>query len=85
FESIGVGTPVLLIAPKGSDATMTTKTTGLVGSFTGTDIQGMASFLEGIVRGQVPCPNNVEVFSWTNIAEKLDMVLRKAISYTAHG
>jgi glycosyltransferase involved in cell wall biosynthesis len=84
FESIGVGTPVLLIAPKGSDATTTTETTGLVRSFTGADIQGMASFLESIVRGQVPHPNNVDVFSWTNIAKKLDMVLREAISSRAH-
>jgi glycosyltransferase involved in cell wall biosynthesis len=80
FEAIGVGTPVLLIAPKGSDATRTTETTGLVKSFVGTDIQGMASFLKNVVRGQVPEPKNVKVFSWANIVRQLDAVLRKAIS-----
>jgi glycosyltransferase involved in cell wall biosynthesis len=80
FEAIGVGTPVLLIAPKGSDATTTTETTGLVRSFVGTDIQGMASFLKDVVLGQVPNPKNVEVFSWTNIAKQLDAVLRKVIA-----
>jgi glycosyltransferase involved in cell wall biosynthesis len=80
FEAIGVGTPVLLIAPKGSDATTTTETTGLVKSFVGTDIQGMASFLKNVVSGQVPEPKNVEVFSWANIVSQLDAVLRNAIS-----
>lgn len=80
FEAIGVGTPVLLIAPKDSDATTTTETTGLVRSFLGTDIQGMALFLKDIIRGQTPNPRNVEVFSWTNIAKELDDVLRKIIS-----
>ncbi len=54
FEAIGVGTPVLLIAPKGSDATTTTAATGLVKSFVGTDIHGMASFLKDVIRGKVP-------------------------------
>ena len=53
FEAIGVGTPVLLIAPKGSDAATTTEPTGLVKSFLGADIQGMASFLKDVVDGQV--------------------------------
>ncbi len=80
FEAIGVGTPVLLIAPKGSDATMTTEATGLVRSFTGTDIRGMASFLSEVVSGKVPEPKNVEMFSWINIAKQLDAVLREIIS-----
>ncbi len=80
FEAIGVGTPVLLIAPKGSDAATTTETTGLVKSFLGTDIQGMASFLKDVVHGQAPEPRDVEMFSWPNIAKRLDVVLREAIS-----
>lgn len=80
FEAIGVGTPVLLMAPKESDATTTTEITGLVRSFLGTDIQGMVSFLNDVVKGQVPSPKNVEVFSWPNIARQLDAVLRKVIS-----
>ena len=50
--------------------------------FTGTDIQGMASFLNDVIAGQAPTPNNVEVVSWTYIAKSLDTVLRKAISIT---
>jgi glycosyltransferase involved in cell wall biosynthesis len=80
FEAIGVATPVLLIAPKESDATTTTECTGLVKSFMGTDIQAMASLLAEVVSGKVPEPKNVEVFSWTNIAKQLDAVLRGVIS-----
>jgi len=80
FEAIGLGTPVLLIAPKGSDAITTTETTGLVKSFLGTDIQGMASFLKDVVRGQMPDPKNVEMFSWTSIAKQLDAVLHNVVS-----
>jgi len=80
FEAIGAGTPVLLIAPNGSDAITTTAPTGLVKSFTGTDIQGMASFLKDVIAGQAPHRNYVEAVSWTSIAKSLDAVLRNAIS-----
>ena len=80
FEAIGVGTPVLLIAPKDSDARMTTEDTGLVKSFLGADIQGMASFLKDVVCGQMPDPKNVEMFSWTSIAKQLDAALRNVIA-----
>lgn len=84
YEAIGLGTPVLLIAPDGSDATAITKTTGLVKSFTGTDIQGMASFLKDVVCGQAPEPENIEACSWTTISKNFDVILRKAISVETH-
>jgi glycosyltransferase involved in cell wall biosynthesis len=83
FEAIGLATPVLLVTPIGSDATAITAPTGLVKSFTGTDIQGMALFLKDVIGGQVPSAKNTEVVSWTTIGKSLDTVLRKAISATA--
>ena len=80
FEAIGVGTPVLVIAPNGSDASVTTRDTGLVKSFPGSDILGMASFIKDVINGQSPKPKNVEIFSWTNIGKQLDTILRTAIS-----
>jgi glycosyltransferase involved in cell wall biosynthesis len=84
FEAIGVGTPVLLITPNGSDATAITETTGLVKSFTGTEIQGMASFLKDVVCGRAPKPKNIEACAWATLSKNLDAVLRKAISVTTH-
>lgn len=79
FEAIGLGTPVLLIAPLGSDARPLLDPTGLVKSFTGSDIQGMVSLLQDVVGGQVPQPKNPEICSWMTIAKKIDALLREIV------
>ncbi|MDF0666257.1 MAG: glycosyltransferase [Nitrospira sp.] len=79
FEAIGLGTPVLLIAPPGSDATALLAPTGLVKSFTGPDTQGMVSFLKDVVCGQALQPGNIESCSWTAISKKLDVLLRGVV------
>lgn len=76
FEAIGLGTPVLLIAPKGSDARAITEPTGLVKSFTGTEIQGMVSFVKDVVCGRAPRPKAIEICSWATISKSLDAILR---------
>ena len=45
FESLGLGTPTLLIAPPGSDIETIGETAGLARRFSGEDIGGIASFL----------------------------------------
>ncbi|THJ18024.1 MAG: glycosyltransferase family 4 protein [Nitrospira sp. CG24B] len=79
FEAVGLATPVLLIAPMGSDASAITATTGLVKSFKGSEIQEMASFLEDVVRGQAPQPRNIENCSWAIISQNLDALLRAVV------
>lgn len=76
FEAIGLGTPVLLIAPLGSDARTLTDSTGLVKSFTGADIQGMVSVLKDVVCGRAPQQKNIENCSWATLSKKLDAILR---------
>ncbi len=76
FEAVGLATPVLLIAPMGSDASALTASTGLVKSFRGSEIQKMASFLGEVVQGQAHQPKNTELFSWTTISKNLDTLLR---------
>lgn len=88
FEAVGLATPVLLIAPMGSDASAITVTTGLVKSFKGSEIQEMASFLEDVVRGQTPQPRNIEDCSWAVISKKLDALLQGVLAHGnshAHG
>jgi glycosyltransferase involved in cell wall biosynthesis len=79
FEAVGLATPVLLIAPMGSDASATTASTGLVKSFRGSEIQGMASFLEDVLQGHVSQPRSIESCSWAVISKKLDALLRDAL------
>jgi glycosyltransferase involved in cell wall biosynthesis len=80
FEALGLGTPILLVAPSGSDAKSIAETTELVQSFTGDEVEGMASFLKDMMLGRVLQPKDVDAYSWTSIARKLDTVLRKAVS-----
>jgi glycosyltransferase involved in cell wall biosynthesis len=61
FEAVGLGTPVLLITPLGSDATALMAPTGLVKCFTGAQTEGMASFLKDVVSGQAPQPKNTDI------------------------
>ncbi|MDH4361614.1 MAG: hypothetical protein OEW33_12880, partial [Nitrospirota bacterium] len=80
FEAVGLVTPVLLIAPEGNDANAITKPTGLVTSFTGTQIQGMVSFLKDVVCGQAPQPQDIESCSWSTISNNLDALLRGVVA-----
>ncbi len=80
FEAIGLGTPILLIAPLSSDAEAITEPTGLVKRFTGTEIQGMVSFLKDVVGGQGLEPKNSEICSWTTISKNLDATLRRCMT-----
>ena len=84
FEAIGLGTPVLLIAPPGSDATALLAPAGLVKSFTGADTQGMVSFLKDMVCGRVPQPRNIEICSWTTLSKNLNAVLRGCLTSTTY-
>jgi glycosyltransferase involved in cell wall biosynthesis len=79
FEAVGLATPVLLIAPLGSDARGITESTGLVRSFVGTEIQGMVSFLQDVVRGQATQPRNTENCSWTVISKNFDALLQAVV------
>ena len=88
FEAVGLAAPVLLIAPKGSDASTITESTGLVKSFAGTEIQGMVSFLKDVVRGQTSQPQGIESCSWVAISKNLDALLRGVLAHGnshAHG
>jgi glycosyltransferase involved in cell wall biosynthesis len=76
FESIGQGTPMLVIAPPNGDIHHVVETTGLTRTLVGTDIDGIASFLRGAMRGHVPKRKFPEAYSLTNIVTKLDAVLR---------
>jgi glycosyltransferase involved in cell wall biosynthesis len=82
FEILGLGTPMLLIAPQGSDVDTITATTNVGRRFTGSDIEGMTSFLMDVIRGRALEPKAQKPFAWTNIASCFDVVLRKAMSPT---
>jgi glycosyltransferase involved in cell wall biosynthesis len=78
YESLGLGTPILLVAPPGSDTEILDETTGLARRFTGTDVAGIASYLAETISGRIVQPRNLDAYAWTNIAKRFDTVLREA-------
>jgi glycosyltransferase involved in cell wall biosynthesis len=80
FEPVGLGTPVLLIAPSGNDARAVVEATESGQSFTARDIDGIAAFLTDVIDGRVAKPKIAEVYSWGSVAKKMDSVLRAAIN-----
>jgi glycosyltransferase involved in cell wall biosynthesis len=79
FETLGLGTPILLVSPQGSDVETIALPTRLARGFAGTEIDGLAEYLRTGLRKPEPAPNNLEMFSWPNIAQEIERILRKAL------
>ena len=79
FEAIGLGTPVLVIAPDGSDANVVAETTGLGRRYPANDVDGIASFLSDLTNGKSLGPKDTAAYAWGNLVSTLDGVLRDAI------
>jgi glycosyltransferase involved in cell wall biosynthesis len=79
FEIVGLGTPVMLVAPPTGDIHRVAETTDLIHSFTGTDIDGIADFFRGAIHGLVARGKSPEPYAWVNIAKTMDSVLREVI------
>jgi len=80
FEAIGLGIPVLLVSPNGSDADMIAQTTGLAGSFSGNDVNDMTSFFHNALSGSTPPQKSPELFAWTHTAKLLDEILSSSMN-----
>ncbi len=80
FEEIGLGAPLLVIAPEGSDLDGILATTGLGKRFAGTEIDGIVAFLRERMDGGELRPRNTEMYSWASIGDQLDAVLRDSLA-----
>lgn len=79
FEAIGLGTPVLAIAPPESDLEEIFRTAGLGRRFSGHEVPEIAAYLEDAMRGRVPPARDREAFSWSRLGARLDRILRGAL------
>lgn len=80
FEPLGLGIPILLIAPTGSDATTIMEMSGAGRSFQAGEALAMGEWLAAMARREergryVPPPE----FSWPKIAQHLDAILRDCL------
>jgi glycosyltransferase involved in cell wall biosynthesis len=85
FEAIGLGTPILAISPPGSDVEEIVHTAGLGRCFVSTDTSGMVSYIADVMIGRIPPAKNPENYAWASLAEKFNLLLRKAIHSSDQG
>jgi glycosyltransferase involved in cell wall biosynthesis len=79
FDAIGLGSPIVVIAPKGSDLEGIVQTAGRGDCFTGSEAERLATFLERASKGYVPDVGRPDAFAWPNLVRELDEILRTAI------
>jgi glycosyltransferase involved in cell wall biosynthesis len=79
FEAIGLNTPVLAIAPDGSDIESILKQTGLGRRFVGTAVSEIAEFLSTAMERPMTC-GTLDYYGWPSIGGRLDQILRKIAS-----
>lgn len=81
FEPLGMGVPILLVAPEGSDATAIVEETAVGRSFRSSQVDSMAHWLVELARKQVTVRNDsLKAFSWPVLTGQLDAILCKAIT-----
>jgi glycosyltransferase involved in cell wall biosynthesis len=80
FEPIGLGTPILLITPPGSDASEIAGRAGGACCVSGNNIEGIVSFILDVMSGRVPAVKEPSLYSWATIGCTLDTVLQEAMA-----
>lgn len=78
FESFGLGTPALVIAPDGSDVAAAVNRAGLSVHCRGNDVAGMTAQLRRFIGGERIPARDIDAFAWPSIARSLDTILRNA-------
>ncbi len=76
FEPVGLGVPVLLVAPSGSDAEAIMQSTGCGRRYAGHETAGMARYLADLLVGRNSRPVVPGEYGWPSLSRRLDAVLR---------
>jgi len=79
FEALGLGAPILLIAPPGSDAEDVLQVAGMGVRVSGKDVHGITRFLVNSTRIMRRLGSDHEQYAWPGLAKKLDTILREVI------
>jgi glycosyltransferase involved in cell wall biosynthesis len=86
YESLGLRSRVLLIAPRNSDARIVLDETGLGRSFTADEIGGIASYICELIVKNRNVQASPELYSWPYMAKNLNGTLRSILSESdSHG
>jgi hypothetical protein len=82
YENIGLGSSTLLIAPPGTDVEHVAQTVGFARRFGGSDIEGIAIFIDQLMSGLKLEQRNLGIFDWNSIGALLDRHLRRQLATT---
>ncbi len=80
FDALGLQVPVLLIGHCGSDVEAIIETSGAARLVTAKNLDGMVSFFQDLMAGEIPKARFPEAFAWPNIIRKLDTILRTSVA-----
>lgn len=80
FEAIGLGRPMLVVAPHGSDVETIVEAAGRGRVIPASETEEMAAAIAAVAAGDVPPPNTPESFDWTTLAARLDAILRGVLA-----
>jgi len=80
FEPLGLKTPICLISPRGSDARKIVEEADAGSCFTGDQVEQIAEYIISLCEGrQTPTFKNCSIYSWPELAKRLDEVLTKSL------
>jgi glycosyltransferase involved in cell wall biosynthesis len=80
FEPLGLKTPICLISPRGSDARKIVEEADAGSCFTGDQVEQIAEYIISLCEGrQPPTFKNCSIYSWPELAKRLDEVLTKSL------
>lgn len=83
FEPIGLGTPIMVVAPSGFDVEQIVETTGNGAVFPPHEIVAMADFIVARMEGVELQKGHPEIYGWENIGVQMDRMLRDVIKGAA--
>jgi len=82
FEVLASGTPLLLVAPSGSDAALICQTQRLGWHHAPDDIEGITASLRAALAGHVPEPFDIDKLRTDRVIDRVDATLREAVGRT---
>ena len=82
FETIGLGSRALLVAPAGSEARALVERCGAGRCFKGTEVREMAAWLQEVSRSEAPAYQPPNEWAWPLIARGLSAYLEQSIRRT---
>ncbi|MCA9419406.1 MAG: glycosyltransferase [Nitrospira sp.] len=77
FEALGLGTPILLICPLGSDAAL--ENCEGIRAFPKNNVGGMANYLNELIEGQGKRMKGRDQYSWVTLSRQLNDILLKSL------